>query len=201
LGDPIEVLISLNDLDRAAVSLERLVERAAASPGRWATGVASRCSALLQAARGRHGEAMDSLSAAIDLQERLPMPIELGRSLLALGGLQRRAKQKRAAAATLHRAVSSFEDMGAALWADRARAELGRVGLRPAAPLELTEAELRVAQLAAAGRSNQELAAELFMSVRTAEAHLTRVYRKLGIRSRAQLARALDERASLSTRE
>jgi DNA-binding CsgD family transcriptional regulator len=77
------------------------------------------------------------------------------------------------------------------LLAERARTERARIGLRPRAPAELTETEQRVAELAAAGRRNGEIAAELFMSVRAVEANLTRAYRKLGIRSRSELASRL----------
>jgi DNA-binding NarL/FixJ family response regulator len=72
--------------------------------------------------------------------------------------------------------------------AERARAERARIGLRPRAPTELTETEQRVAELAAAGHRNGEIASELFMSVRAVEANLTRAYRKLGVRSRSELA-------------
>jgi DNA-binding NarL/FixJ family response regulator len=81
-----------------------------------------------------------------------------------------------------------FERAGMALLAERSREERARIGLRPHAPSELTETEQRVAELAAAGQRNGEIAAELFMSVRAVEANLTRVYRKLGIRSRSELA-------------
>ena len=84
-----------------------------------------------------------------------------------------------------------FEDMGAATWAKRARDELGRVGLRPPAPAELTVSELRVAELIAAGRTSREAGAELFMSPKTVEAKLARIYRKLGVHSRAQLGARL----------
>jgi DNA-binding NarL/FixJ family response regulator len=77
------------------------------------------------------------------------------------------------------------------LWAERARAELKRISGRRSAQDELTETEQRVAALAAQARSNKQIAAELFMSVRTVEAHLSRVYRKLGVHSRTELARLL----------
>ena len=77
--------------------------------------------------------------------------------------------------------------MAALPWAGKARAELARIAGRRPSPNGLTETEHRVAELAAAGRSNKEIAAELFMGLSTVEAHLSRVYRKLGIRSRASL--------------
>jgi DNA-binding CsgD family transcriptional regulator len=87
-----------------------------------------------------------------------------------------------------------FERLGAPLWAGATSAELGWVGLHPAAPVGvsgITAAEARVAELVAAGRNNREVAGELFMSPKTVEAHLSRIYRKLGIRSRAELAHKL----------
>ena len=84
-----------------------------------------------------------------------------------------------------------FEELGSPLWAEHARTELARAGLRRREPDELNETERRVAELAAEGLSNQEIAQRAFLSVKTVEANLTRVYRKLGIRSRAGLARRL----------
>ena len=103
------------------------------------------------------------------------------------GSLHRRLKQKRAAADALQQALELFERLGSPPWIDRTRSELGRVGLRPASPRELTETERRVAELAAAGRTNREVAQELFMSPKTVEASLARVYGKLSISSRAEL--------------
>jgi DNA-binding CsgD family transcriptional regulator len=106
----------------------------------------------------------------------------------------RRHKHKAAAKAALQQALSIFERLGAPLWIEATSAELGRVGLRPAAPVDvrgITAVEARVAELVAAGRSNREVAGELFMSPKTVEAHLSRIYRKLGVRSRAELAHKL----------
>jgi DNA-binding CsgD family transcriptional regulator len=86
------------------------------------------------------------------------------------------------------RALEIFERLGAPLWAEKARAELKRVGLRPSAPNDLTPTEERVADLVAAGRTNKEVAEALFMSVKTVDSNLTRIYRKLGVRSRTELA-------------
>ena len=125
------------------------------------------------------------------LSEKLGHPVELGRALQAQGIVARRAKRKRDADDALARAVEVFERTGIELLAERALAERARIGLRPRAPSELTETEHRVAELAASGQRNAEIAAGLFMSVRAVEANLTRAYRKLGIRSRSELARRL----------
>jgi DNA-binding NarL/FixJ family response regulator len=104
-----------------------------------------------------------------------------------LGSVRRRAKRKAAARDALDEALANLEAIGARLWADRARAELARIGGR-ARSSGLTPTEERVAELVAEGRSNKEVADELFVSVRTVEANLTRIYAKLGIRSRTELA-------------
>ena len=133
----------------------------------------------------------DTVSALAELAEPDPdasarAPCEHGRTLLVKGRLLRRVKQKRAAAETLGEALTIFERIGATLWAEQVRRELDRVGLRRA-PDELTVSEQRVAELAATGMTNREVARAAFMSPKTVEANLTRVYRKLGIRSRAEL--------------
>jgi DNA-binding NarL/FixJ family response regulator len=116
------------------------------------------------------------------------LPFELARSRVVLGEVQRRAKQRKAARETLDLAIAGFEALGAHLWVDRARAEQARIGGRTTIE-GLSETELRVAQLVAEGRSNKEVAAALFVSVRAVEANLSRVYAKLGIESRTELAR------------
>jgi DNA-binding NarL/FixJ family response regulator len=105
--------------------------------------------------------------------------------------VRRQAQQRRAAREALELALANFEELGARLWAEKARAELARISGRRAASDELTETERRVTELAAQGRTNKEIAAELFMGVSTVEAHLSHVYRKLGIRSRTDLATRL----------
>jgi len=121
------------------------------------------------------------------------MPFERGRTLLVLGSVHRRATRKRAAREALTEPLQVFEHLGAVLWADKARVELGSIGGRAATAGELTPMENRVAHLAAAGRTNREIAETLFLSVRTVETHLTHVYRKLGVRSRTELALALTD--------
>ena len=119
------------------------------------------------------------------------MRMEVARTFLVAGRIERRRRCKRQAAEWLREALESFEQAGACLWAERAQAELSRVGLRRTASSELTASEYRVAELAASGRTNREIAAQLFMSCKTVEANLPRVYRKLGIRSRAELGARL----------
>ena len=125
--------------------------------------------------------------------ERVPMPFDTARTALLLGQLQRRQRHKEAAAATLREALRTFEDIGTVLWAQRARDELARVNVRPTRDQGLTPSERRVAELAASGFSNRDIAATLFISIKTVEANLGRVYRKLGVRGRVALARRLEE--------
>jgi DNA-binding NarL/FixJ family response regulator len=118
-------------------------------------------------------------------------PFELGRTLLALGAVRRRSREKRATRETLEQALGVFDELGASLWAKRARDELQRISGRRPGSGELTAMEARVASLAAQGLANKEIASALYISVHTVEAHLSRTYRKLGIRSRAALAARL----------
>jgi len=114
--------------------------------------------------------------------------------LLAKGRLLRRTKQRRAAATALSDALRIFETLGAPMWIERTRTELARVAPRRCAPDELTDTERLVAELAATGLTNREVAKAAFVSPKTVEANLVRVYRKLGIRSRAELGARIGAR-------
>jgi len=134
-----------------------------------------------------------ALELALREHERLEMPFELARTLLAKGVVERRARRRACASASLERSLNLFEGIEARLWAQRARHELGRLGLRRPPGEVLTGSERRVAELAAHGLTNREVAAKLFMSPKTVEAHLSRVYRKLGVSSRAELGARMAE--------
>lgn len=188
VADHVETLIELGRHAEAGEVIDWLEERGGALDRPWALAVAARYRGLLAAGKGDLRAAFAALELALKEHERLPMPFERGRTLLVLGTIRRRAKQKRPAREALEDALAIFERLGAPLWAEKARAELARIGGRRAVPGELTEAEARVAKLAAAGRTNREIADALFMSVRTVEGHLSRAYHKLGIRSRTELA-------------
>ena len=151
----------------------------------------SRCRGLLAAAEGDLDVGLTTLEHAVSQRSAGAYPLEFGRTLLSLGTLRRQALQKKAAREALQDATGLFERVGAPAWTERARAELRRISGRRAGGDDLTETEVRVAELAVAGRSNKEIASELFMGVSTVEAHLSHVYRKLGIRSRAGLGSRL----------
>ena len=144
------------------------------------------------AARGELAAARDAAEQAMVHHARLPMPFERARSQLLLGALQRRQRHHPGATASLSEALETFQRLGTPLWAARARAELGRLDQSGAAGTALTAAEHRVAVLAANGMSNKEIGAQLFISPQTVEMNLSRVYRKLGIRSRAGLSGVLE---------
>ena len=140
------------------------------------------------AAEGQIDEALAALEQAVADHARLPNPFERARTLLVLGTVQRRARRKRAARETLERALAEFEQVGAPLWAAKAAAELRRIGGRLSYDGELSETERRIAELVASGRTNQEVAESLSLSPKTVEWNLSKVYKKLGVRGRAELA-------------
>jgi DNA-binding CsgD family transcriptional regulator len=190
-GDAIEALLELGEQEPAATLLAELEGLGTALERVWAQTIASRCRALLNAAAGDTDAAYAAIDRALELHEDLKEPFELGRTLLVLGTLQRRSRKKRAARESLTQALAVFDDLGARLWSEKARAELRRIGGRAAAPGTLTATEERVVGLVAAGRTYREAADALFMSPKTVQWNLSKIYRKLGVRSRAELAAKL----------
>lgn len=191
LADTLEALIVTGELDDAERRLVPWEERAQALDRAWAIAITARCRALLLAVRGNLQGAFASFDDALAAHERSVYPFEHARTLLALGATQRRAKQRRQARATLEQALAIFEQLGAPLWVEKTRAELARIGGRSRSRGELTESERRIAALVGEGRSNREVAAALFLTEHTVETALSRVYRKLGVRSRTELANRL----------
>ena len=191
LPDVVEALVAVGRLDEAEGVLEQLEQQAAALEHRWATPAALRCRALVLLAHERADEAAAAAEQAASAFEELGFPLDRARSLLVAGAAKRRAGQRRQAADSLASAIEILNELGAPLWVERAEDELRRASPRPRRDRELTSAERRVAALVAQGITNREVAAQLFTTVATVESHLTRIYRKLGIRSRTQLARAV----------
>jgi DNA-binding CsgD family transcriptional regulator len=191
LGDLLEALIAVGELDEADAVLITWQERAAAVDRAWALAILARCRGLLLAARGDLEGAFASFERALAEHARSTDPFHHTRTLLALGRTQRRAKKRAAARTTLEDALARFERLGAPLWAEQTRTELARIGGRAPSRGELTEAEHRIARLVAEGRTNRDVATALFLTEHSVETALTRVYRKLGVRSRGELARLL----------
>ncbi len=187
-GDHAELLLELGRVDDAVRLVDAWEEDAARVAREWVLAQVTRCRGLVAAASGDVEQALALLGQAVDEHERVGDPFGRARALLGLGVVRRRARQKRPARLPIEEALEAFAHVGAAEWADRARAELGRVGGRRRAE-GLTAAERRVATLVAEGLTNQEVAAALFLSERTVASHLTHVYAKLGVRSRTELAR------------
>jgi DNA-binding CsgD family transcriptional regulator/tetratricopeptide (TPR) repeat protein len=185
-SDEIEALVALGEKGKARAVLEHLEWRHATIPRPWTAVALIRARGLVLAAEGDPAGGLEALEA-LDLDSAARVPLEHARCVLVKGRLHRRLKQRGAAAEVLGDALDRFVSLGALTWEQEARSELARTGLRRPAPGELTPSELRVAELAAAGLRNREIATAAFMSPKTVEANLARVYRKLGIRSRAEL--------------
>lgn len=186
----IEALIGAGRLDEAEPLLADWEELGRRLDRPRALATAWRAGGLLLAARGEHDSAADAFERALAQHDRFESPFERARTMLALGAHRRRIGKRAAARGTLDEAAAIFTQLRAAPWLERARRETARIsGRRPSAYDELTDAEQRVATLVADGRSNKDVASALYISVKTVEVTLTRVYRKLGVRSRAELAR------------
>jgi DNA-binding CsgD family transcriptional regulator len=189
LGDHAEALVALGRLDDADEVAAELEQRGRELDRPAVLAVAARCRGLVALERGELDRALDELEGAFALHEQVTLPFQQARTRLALGNAQRRARQRRSARHTLEASRASFAELGAALWESRAERELGSIGGRARVPNGLTPSELRVANLVAEGRTNREVAAALVVTERTVETHLTHIYRKLGVRSRTELAR------------
>jgi DNA-binding NarL/FixJ family response regulator len=191
LIDLVEALSATGQAEEAKHACAVFDEQVVELGREWARPLVARGESLVLAAHGDTEAARARLEEAVAGEEVLPMPLERGRTLLLLGAFRRRARERRSARETSERAVSIFEEVGAPLWASKARAELSRIGGRGPAGEELTPSERRIAELVAQGLTNKEVAAALVVTARTVESALTQIYRKLGVRSRTELARKL----------
>jgi DNA-binding NarL/FixJ family response regulator len=191
--DLVEALVEAGEPGEAAAVSARLGELAELHEHPWGLASAKRCDGVVRLCSGkRDDQAIAQMTEAAADFGRLGLPFDQARTLLALGRAQRRARRWGAARAALQEAEAAFERLGSPGWAAEAQSELARVGARrPSRSGELTPTEQHVAELAAGGRSNKEIARALHVTVSTVEAHLSHVYAKLGVRSRAQLASRL----------
>jgi DNA-binding CsgD family transcriptional regulator len=189
--DAVEALIGVGRLEEAAVLTDQLETDGKRLDRVWARALGARCRSLLLAATGDLDGAAEAAERALSEHQRLPMPIERGRTLLVLGQIQRRRRRKQAAAVALREAARIFGEVGTPLWVSRAEDELDRVNVAAVGSTELTPTERRVAELAGSGMTNRQVADALFISPKTVEANLARVYSKLNIRSRAELGQRM----------
>jgi DNA-binding CsgD family transcriptional regulator len=190
LPDEIEALVVLGELDRADALLVEYEADALRLERPWAQLAAARCRALHAAAGGDLVGAVDALRLALDQHTDAVRLFDRARATLVLGSVLRRTRRRKDAREALEAAQASFDAIGARAWSAKAQRLTGRPRRQATDRGEgdLTPAERRVARLVAGGATNREAAARLFVTVRTVEVHLTNVYRKLGIRSRAELA-------------
>ncbi|MCI0344569.1 MAG: helix-turn-helix transcriptional regulator [Chloroflexi bacterium] len=189
-GDAIEALVHLGRRDEAAGLADELARRGAELHRPTLSATAARCRGLVLGMTGDFDVGMESAQKAVDMTDQLGLPFEHARALLVLGDIQRRAKRRAAARETLEAAVAEFDAIGAPLWSRKASDALSRIGGRVRQE-GLTATEMRVATLVARGLTNKEIAAELYVTVRAVEANLSRIYAKLEIRSRTELASRL----------
>ncbi|MEY9935617.1 DNA-binding CsgD family transcriptional regulator [Catenulispora sp. GP43] len=189
--DQWEAMVRTGDLAEAEAVLDRYSAWADAVGQRWARAEAARGRAQLSAGR----DAEPHFVAALDLHDGADDPYGRARTELAYGQWLRADRRRAEARDRLQAAVEGFDALGARLWAERAADELRAAGARPVRgagrrnPVAaLTPQELQVARLAAGGASNREIGAQLFLSPRTVGYHLYKIFPKLGIRSRAELA-------------
>ncbi len=188
--DQVEALVELGRVQEAEEQLDWYEANARRLGRRGAVASCLRCRGLLAAAEGRLDDSISLLEQALGEHDAVPFPFDRARTLLALGAALRRAKRKADARKVLEDAVAAFDGLGAEKLGERARAELARIGGRRRSG-DLTATQRQIAELVAEGRSNKEVAAALFVTVKTIEANLSRIYAKLGVRSRAELAHHL----------
>ena len=188
-GDLVECLVRTGRRDDAEDALSAFEDLARRADRTGARAIASRCRGLLADDDAFEGP----FEEALRLHREVESPFEEARTLLCLGERLRRARRRADARVHLRSALEAFEGLGAVDWAATARSELGVTG-ETASPRSgprsdaLTPQELQVALMVASGATNREAGARLFLSAKTIEAHLGRIYRKLGVRSRTELA-------------
>jgi DNA-binding CsgD family transcriptional regulator len=198
-ADHVESLLVVGDHATARQNLTVLTQQAERTASRWAAMAALRSRGLCEAATGDLEAAERALRSAVVLAGGVPDPLEQGRTLYVLGGVLRRSRRKTEAQQVLERARTALAGVGARLWLVKVDAELDRIHGQGRKVAGLTPMETRISELAAAGRSNKEIAAEIYLSLKTVEAHLSSIYRKLGLRSRTELAHLLSTTAGPKT--
>ena len=191
VSDAVEAMVNLGHLAEAEAIVGILESNGRRLGRSWMMAVGARSRGMVLAARGDLEAAAAAVASAMEEHRHLGMPFERARTELVLSQIDRRRRRRDASDATLRRALRAFEDLGTPLWAERARRELSRADTGTLRTPGLTVSEQRVAELAATGATNRDMAAALFISPKTVEANLTRIYRKLNVHSRAELGRLL----------
>lgn len=186
--DLVEALVGLGELDEAEALVSELEEYGRRLDRPWGRAAAARSRALIASARGDRDAAVASVQDALAEHERLEWPLERARTHLVAGTILRRAGRRREAGEMFTAARTVLSAIGDLPWLARVEDEERRLGGRRGASDGLTPAEERVAELAGQGLRNAEIATRLYVTPKTVEATLSRVYRKLGIRSRTELA-------------
>jgi DNA-binding CsgD family transcriptional regulator len=195
-ADFAEALVAVGELDEAAEVISSTRARAVRLGRTTIVASLDRADALRRVALGQQTQAAADLRAVARQHAAAGVPLEHGRTLLALGVVERRCRRRAAARDALQAAGAVFERAEAVTWLERVSAELLRTGVPGnesyyGSGAALTETERRVAELVAGGATNREVAATLFISVKTVEANLTRIYQKLRVRSRTELVSAM----------
>ena len=201
LPDEIEALAALGQVDLARSLTLQLQAQGQSLKRPWALATGARCRAHVAAIDGDLEGSLAACEQTLSHHEQLPMPFELGRTLLIKGMIERRARHKPTARASLGRALGIFEHLGAPLWAGKARRELSKLAARP--PVDgLTETERRIAALVAQDHTNRMVAAAMFVTENTVQTHIRHIFQKLGVRSRTEMtARLLSTPVSTATSE
>lgn len=189
--DRLEAMIGVGD-DRARAEVHEWLELGIALDRPRLLATAGRAEGMIAAGDRDFDAACEHFEGALRHHERLSVPHQRARTLLAYGSALRRAGRRRDARSRLAEALGVFTRIGEPLWAQQAESQIARLGGRPPATTTLTPAERAIAARAAQGQSNSEIAVGLSISVRTVEATLSRVYSKLQLRSRAALAAQWD---------
>jgi DNA-binding NarL/FixJ family response regulator len=194
--DAVEALIRVGRIDDVEPLIDALENNGTRLDRPWMLAVGARCRAIMLAAHGDLSAATAAVDRAMAEHDRLPMPFERARTQLLLGQLQRR-QRRRDAAATLQDALQTFERLGTALWADRVRNEIARGASGKRRADGLTPTEYRVAELATSGMTSKDIASTLFISPKTVEVNLSRIYLKLNVHSRLELYRKFESPTSV----
>lgn len=190
LPDEIEALAALGQVSLARSFTRQLQDKGKSLGRPWALATAARCQAFLAGLDGDLEGARAACEQALSQHRRLPMPFELGRTLLVKGMIERRGSREPAARAALNQAAGIFGQLGAPLWAAKANRELAKIVMATPADA-LTGTERRVAGLVTQGRTNREVATAMFVTENTVQTHIRHIFQKLDVRSRTELTALL----------